>query len=173
MNWWKNNSFLIFDIMNKHLNFVWCLLILSNINSISNNCIDRILTLYSSESFTSLIYRSYVDIFCSRQLPVNIIKSFDPSSFFSSCITDSISFTRLSFVDSRDCKENHYRICWEFQCRICHQPNDPWKFQLRFWTLSFFLVLLSRGRAWPQSIVKVSMFRFWIWKNALRVQGQC
>lgn len=99
-------------------------------------------------------------VFCSWQLPVNIIKSFDPSSFFSSCITDSISFTRLSFIDSRDCKENHYRICWEFQCRICHQPNDPWKFQLRFWTLSFFLLLLPRGRAWPQSIVKVSIFGY-------------
>ena len=23
-----------------------------------------------------------------------------------------------------------YRICRECCCRICHQPNDPWKFQL-------------------------------------------
>lgn len=76
---------------------------------------------------------------------LNIIKSFDPFSSFSRN-KSRISFTRpaLSFADSRDCKacENHYRICWEFQCRICHQPNDPWKFQLRFSSLSFFLLLL-------------------------------
>lgn len=88
---------------------------------------DLVLTVYSLDRAFQITRRTIIDCICSERTQTRSTNAGYSVPMWEATRTHP----RINVVPSlfRTCG-HCYRICQECCCRICHQPNDPWKFRL-------------------------------------------